>query len=128
MLDKLYEIWIHSAIWNIVKNLNSGLTPKIKWKGGISSSFNIQQGVKQRGVLSTHLYKIYNNLLQVLGHSNFGLNIGNIYAGCPTCADDIALLSSNPEELQCMLEILHRHSRKDRVTINPIKTKAMILN
>jgi hypothetical protein len=54
--------------------------------------------------------------------------IGRTYVGCPTCADDIALLSNNVNELQDMLLTLHRHSRQDRVSIHPTKTKAVILN
>jgi hypothetical protein len=54
--------------------------------------------------------------------------IGRTYVGCPTCEDDIALLSNNVNELQDMLLTLHRHSRQDRVSINPTKTKAVILN
>ena len=54
--------------------------------------------------------------------------IGRTYVGCPTCADDIALLSNNVNELQNMLLTLHWHSRQDRVSIHPTKTKAVILN
>lgn len=83
-------------------------------------------GVRQGGILSPLLYKIYNNnLLQELHNSRLGFSIGNTYIGCPTCADDIALLSSNPIELQCMLSTLQRHTRNDRVTIHPTKTKAV---
>jgi L-cysteine desulfidase len=95
----------------------------------MSDSFNIKQGVRQGGVLSTFLYQIYNNtLLKDLQKDNLGFSIGNTYVGCPTCADDIALLSDDSNELQCMLSTLHRHSMQDRVSIHPTKTKAVILN
>ena len=62
----------------------------------MSDSFNIKQGVRQGGVLSTFLYQIYNNtLLKDLQKDNLGFSIGNTYVGCPTCADDIALLSDD---------------------------------
>jgi hypothetical protein len=54
--------------------------------------------------------------------------IGRTYVGCPTCVDDIALLSNNVSELQDMLLTLHRYSRQDRISIHPTKTKAVILN
>ncbi|CAC5412011.1 unnamed protein product [Mytilus coruscus] len=56
-----------------------------------------------------------------------GLKIGTTYAGCQTCAD-IAVLSSDLTELQTMVSIAIWHSKQDRVTLHPEKTKAIILN
>ncbi|CAC5362389.1 unnamed protein product [Mytilus coruscus] len=105
------------------------MSSKIKWKGEISDKFPIQQGVRQGGVLSTHLYKVYiNNVLNELMKSRVGMKIGNIYTGTPTCADDIALLSDDIEELQIMLNTVLRNAKQDRVTIHPTKTNAVIIN
>jgi hypothetical protein len=41
-----------------------------------------------------------NLLLQDLHNQELGFMIGITYVGCPTCADDIALLSNNVSELQ----------------------------
>lgn len=60
--------------------------------------------------------------------AKLGLSIGNVYVGCPTCADDIALLSNDVGELQSMLSVLHRHAQQDRVTIHPTKTKAVVFH
>jgi hypothetical protein len=95
---------VHPTLWTIVKDFYDGLKSKIKWCGDISESFPIKQGVRQGGVLSTFLYKVYNNaLLQDLQNQKLGFLIGRTYVGCPTCADDIALLSNNVSELQDML-------------------------
>ncbi|CAG2253468.1 unnamed protein product [Mytilus edulis] len=129
VLDKLYETGVHPKIWTIVKDLYNGMTSKVRWAGGISDNFKILQGVRQGGILSPLLYKIYNNnLLMELQMARLGFRIGNIYMGCPTCADDIALLSRDTNELQCMLSTLHRHSLQDRVTIHPTKTKAVVFS
>ena len=62
----------------ILQDFYQGLTSKVKWAGGMSESFNIKQGVRQRGVLSTFLYKIYNNtFLKDLQKHNLGFSIGN---------------------------------------------------
>jgi hypothetical protein len=63
MLDKMYETGVHPTLWTIVKDFYDGLTSKIKWCGDISESFPIKQGDRQGGVLSTFLYKVYNNAL-----------------------------------------------------------------
>ena len=39
----------------------NGLTAKVKWDVEVSQSFSALQGVRQGGILSTHLYKIYLN-------------------------------------------------------------------
>jgi hypothetical protein len=37
------------------------MSSQVKWNGYTSNNFNIKQGVRQGGVLSTHLYKSYIN-------------------------------------------------------------------
>ncbi|VDH88744.1 Hypothetical predicted protein [Mytilus galloprovincialis] len=107
LLDKLLDRGTHPDIWLLIKDFYSCLTSKVKWQGEFSDSFNIQQGVRQGGFLSTHLYKIFvEDLLKELEENSLGFILGTIYCGAPTCADDVALLSSNPEELQVMLNIL----------------------
>jgi hypothetical protein len=50
--------------------------------GHTSTNFNIKQGVRQDGVLSTHLYKSYiNDLPLELEKRGFGLTIGLEYCG-----------------------------------------------
>ncbi|VDI09308.1 Hypothetical predicted protein [Mytilus galloprovincialis] len=70
----------------------NGVTSTVKWQheqGDTSLSFSIDQGVRQGGILSSHLYKQYiNELLSELETHNMGISIGNTYAGCPSCADD----------------------------------------
>ncbi|CAC5379930.1 unnamed protein product [Mytilus coruscus] len=129
LLDALYDHTQKHPLWSIVKNLYSGLVSRVKCKATISDSFNIHQGVRQGGILSPFLYKVYvNNLLDDLKSHSLGLKIGTNYVGCPTCADDIAFLSSSHQVLQCMLSVATHHARQSRVTINPTKTKAVILN
>ncbi|CAC5395133.1 unnamed protein product [Mytilus coruscus] len=67
-------------------------------------------------------------LLSLRPEQNLGLKIGTTYVGCPTCADDVAFISKCEQELQCMLSVTNHHANQYRVTINPSKTKAVILN
>ncbi|CAC5365778.1 unnamed protein product [Mytilus coruscus] len=111
-LDKLYECGIHPKLCSIVKDLYTDMSSKIKWKGEISDK-----------------YKVYiNKVLNELMISRVGMKIGNIYTGTPTCADDIALLSDDIEELQIMQNTVLRNAKQDRVTIHPTKTNAVIIN
>ena len=129
LLDKLLDRGTHPDIWLLIKDFYSGLTSKVKWQGEFSDSFNIQQGVRQGGILSTHLYKIFvEDLLKELEENSLGFILGTIYCGAPTCADDVALLSSNPEELQVMLNILQRYANQHQYTIHPTKSKIIHYN
>ena len=107
LLDKLFDKDINDTAWLVIRDLykDACISSKIKWVGGLSDSFPINQGVRQGGKLSTHLYKIYiDELLNILKLKHLGLKIGTIYIGSPTCADDVALLASSVEELQLMLQ------------------------
>ena len=127
LMDRLYHYGLNLNLWNIIEELYSGVTSTVKWKGETSTSFEIHQGVRQGGVLSTHLYKAYiNELLLDLQKRNLGSHIGNNYVGCPTCADDIVLLSLNREEMQEMLNIVDNYSKDHRFNIHPQKSNVII--
>ena len=55
LLDKLLDRNVSPTYWHIIKELYNGLTTKVKWLGSFSESFALRQGVRQGGVLSTHL-------------------------------------------------------------------------
>ncbi|CAC5412390.1 unnamed protein product [Mytilus coruscus] len=130
LLDKLFDQNIDPDIWEIIFDMYNNLTSKVKWKNGFSNSFPVRQGVRQGGILSTHLYKLYiNDLLTELTEleeNGMGQYIGTNFTGCPTCADDIILLSSIEEEMQSMLDTSKRYSDKHRYKIHP--TKSVTIN
>ena len=59
------------------------------------------------------------NLLDLERH-DLGISIGNTYTGCPTCADDIVLLTSNQIELQEMLQL---HPTKSKTILKTSSKK-----
>ena len=121
-MDKLYHLGMDIKYWDVIEDLYDDITSTVKWQGGTSLSFKIQQGVRQGGVLSTYLYKQYiNELLLELERHNIGIHLGNTYAGCPTCADDIVLLSHGANEMQEMLDTVYDYSSDHRFLIHPVK-------
>ena len=54
-----------------------------------------------------------------------GFQLGDIYIGTPTCADDIALIESNKDNLQIMINIIGRYAKQHHYRIHPMKTKTM---
>ena len=47
LLDKLFN----NNAWLVIEDLYQDITSKIKWFGGLSDSFPINQGVRQGGIL-----------------------------------------------------------------------------
>ena len=87
------------------------------------------QGIRHGAKLSPTLYKAYNNqLLDVLRDKKIGVMIGTTYIGCPTVADDIALISDDPQDLQHELYIVQNETQKDKVTINTSKSEVVLVN
>ena len=126
LLNKLYEEGINQKIWLIVQELYSGLTAKIKWKSVLGDSFKVFQGVRQGGVISIRFYKVYvNGFMIELRMNSLGKWIGYIYVGCPACADDVLLITEDPEELQIMFAIAKSYSGCHRYVIHPQKTQVV---
>lgn len=120
---KLYLNGINNKFWKLINNWYNNLSAKVKWKGVISDSFPVLQGVRQGGILSTGFYKTYiNDLLLSLENQQLGYCIGTTYVGCPTVADDVALLATSKEELQVMLDVVYKFSTRERYVIHPQKS------
>ncbi|VDI39775.1 Hypothetical predicted protein [Mytilus galloprovincialis] len=124
LMDKAIDQNMHPTYWKILTELYEGLTSKVKWMDGLSEPFKIKQGVRQGGILSTHLYKIFvQDLLVELEQNSLGYHLGDIYVGAPTCADDIAFISNNEYELQIMLNVIDRYAKEHHYKIHPTKTE-----
>ncbi|XP_063431703.1 uncharacterized protein LOC134714391 [Mytilus trossulus] len=129
LLDKMYFLGMDIQFWDIIEDLYEDITSTVKWQRDQSFSFLIEQGVRQGGVLSTHLYKQYiNELLCNLEKHGIGISIGNTYAGCPTCADDIVLLSYDHTEMQEMLDTVYTYAGDHKFQIHPVKSNTIIKN
>ena len=61
LMKMLYRQGINSHLWQVIRSMYNGLTAKVKWEGEVSQSFSVLQGVRKRGILSTHFYKTYLN-------------------------------------------------------------------
>ena len=93
---KLYEQNINGPTWLLIKNLHHLTTTKVKSAGCTSRMYSNNQGVRQGGILSTFLYKVYNtNILDTLERNRSGYVIGDNFVGAPTCADDVMLIANS---------------------------------
>ena len=88
-----------------------------------SSPFDIHQGVKQGGLLSAELYKLYvNYLLKMCKDSDLGIKIGSLTLNAVACADDVAVLTDNTAALQILLNYAYHYSNLHFYLIQPQKS------
>jgi hypothetical protein len=122
MLQRLFQDTTPD-IYKAVRELYNDTTSKVKWQGALSEPFKIQQGVRQGGVLSPDLYKLYiNNLLKTYETHPCSFRIGCIPVGSPTVADDVCLVSGNGLDMQILLREAYNYSCQARYMLHPDKS------
>ena len=104
----------------------------VSWDDYQSSQFGISNGVRQGAVLSPALFNIYiDDLYEELRKTGQGCMINNVYFGCFSYADDIALLAPSREALQRMINHCQNFFQKHGISIstnqNVKKTKTKVL-
>ncbi|MEW8547992.1 MAG: reverse transcriptase family protein, partial [Candidatus Thiodiazotropha sp.] len=115
LMRKLYHIGIDGPEWLLVHSLHEGAESVVKWEGSVSEKFKVGQGVRQGGILSTDLYKVYGNiLLDRITSTGIGCYIGNVCCAAPTAADDMAILAPSLSTLQKLVSIAVDYSRMER--------------
>jgi hypothetical protein len=83
-------------------------------------------GLRQIGILSTDLYKLYiNPLLDRLQDVGIGLQIGNINVNNTGCVDDIAPLSTQLSDAHIMVNMTLDFSNLEGCELQPTKSVAI---
>ena len=114
---------IDPETWSLLAEMQSNMTTAVKWKGQLSREVQIKQGVRQGGILSPGHYKRYvNGLLRGMEEASLGISFGELYAGCPTVADDVLLMATDGFDLQAMLDLADIYASMERYNIQPAKS------
>jgi hypothetical protein len=120
---KLYCAGVKGTTWRLLDNLYCGISEEVRWCGSFSRSFQVFKGVRQGGVMSTTLYKLFiNQVLMQLQSSAICYHLGNIYIGSPTCADDQLLIADNGADMQAMIEMCFNYSKVHQYSLHPEKS------
>ena len=128
LLRKIFLEGVDGTIWLTLLNMYTMATSSVRWGHHVSAPFQVRQGVRQGGILSTVHYKLYNNdLLHMLQESGTGATIGCFYCGAPTCADDVAVLGGRMHA-QCIVYIVRGYCSGHRYCIHPKKSEEVPLN
>ena len=85
-------------------------------------------GVRQGCILSPILFTIFiDGLARVIKNSGLATKLGDIEVEQLLFADDIVLAADNPSDLQILLHIIDRYSKRYRFTFNIEKSNIVIL-
>ena len=129
LMRKLYKAGVEPTEWLVINSLHEESVTSMKWRGETSESFVNEQGVRQGGVLSADLYKVYNNdSLDRIQLTGIGARLGDILVQAPACADDVTVLSDEPNELQFLVNICKDTSNLEGFTLHESKSVVLKKN
>ena len=75
--SKLFLTPVNRTVWKLIDDLYISPRECIRWKNSDSRPYEVEQGVRQGGILSPLLYKLYiNDLLILLEKKSMGMKIG----------------------------------------------------
>ena len=128
-MRKLYHSGVTGQDRLLINSLHHNSLTSVKWQGELSPTYVNQQGVRQGGVLSADLYKVYNNgTLDRIVDSGKGATITSIGIPAPTCAGDMTLMSDDSCGLQFMIDICKDSSELDGYTLQEIKSVVVMMD
>ena len=79
--------------------------------------------MRQGGILSADLYKIYvNPLLDRLSKTGLGAKVGDIICNTSACADDVTINTYSDQVVQILLDIAADFANQERYELQPSKT------
>ena len=79
--------------------------------------------MRQGGILSAELYKIYvNPLLDRLNKTGIGAKVGGIICNTSACADDVTINTYSDQDVQILLDIAADFVNQERYELQPSKT------
>jgi len=117
------------SLLNIIKELNSKTTTKIKCDSGLTKSITITQGIRQGDSLSPLLFStVMDRIIQEVNTVQEGYRLGNSYVKILAYADDVVLLAESEDGLQRLLHKFKVTAQHFNMNINLTKTKCLTVS
>ena len=129
LLEKLIHSKIPKIYVNLIKFWYGNQKVCVRFGNSTSESFNICNGVRQGGVLSSLFFNVYiDSILNEISRMKYGCKLGMTNSNIIAYADDIVLLSPSATGLQILIDKIHELSNIVKLAINRDKTKCMIFS
>ena len=119
---------ITTNLWTIIRNLNQNLTAKVRTKDGLTREIKIKDSIRQGGVLSVAQYALLmDEISKELNKVTKGVQLpnSNHYIADLLWVDDVALFSTDADELQEMLDITDETAKRYRIEFGKEKSKVL---
>ena len=127
---KLWDMGIRGKMWRVIKGMYEESKSMVFLDGERSEAFNVEQGVAQGCSLSPILFSVFiNDLLQEVEQAEVGLQLstGNRISGL-LFADDFVGVSDSKENLQKLIDVVHRFCNRWRLRANVSKCAVMVFS
>lgn len=101
VLNTLYENQVDNKIVELVKEMNTENTTRIRTEYGLSEEIPIKAGVRQGDSLSSVLFSmIMDKIMQNVKRTGEGYWLGNTEMRMVCYADDVVLMAEDKDNLQ----------------------------
>ena len=128
---KLFSILLNRdvcpTICRLLLNMYLKQRLTVRWNSATSHYFNVTNGVKQGGVISPSILRVYmDGLLNELQQNGVGCHMGKVFAGAFAYADDTILLSPSVQALNTLLFICNDYASRYDVKLNALKSNLIV--
>lgn len=124
----LEKFKIPDGLVNLIQDIYSNNSAKIKTEGKLSASIPVNQGIRQGDSLSPLLFNlIMNEIIEEIKNLK-GYSLGDENITCVCYADDAALVAEDEDSLQRLLYKFCCVARKFGLTLSTKKTKTLTIS
>ena len=118
----LFVVWL-LIVWYLRQSMH------IRWGNTFSTSFCVSNGVKQGGVISPVLFKVYmDDLSCALNRSNIGGRIGGEIVNHLSYSDDLCLICLSSAGMQKLLNVCSNYATEHSLSYNANKSYSLCFN
>ena len=126
LLHKLLNYNINGNVYNSIKAIYNNPVSCVRLGGTLSDWFPISSGVRQGDSLSPVLFATFiNDLSSEINALDAGIDVNGDKLSLLMYADDIVLISSNPEQAQDQLDVMTRWCSQWGMSINSKKSQIL---
>ena len=130
VLYSAYQRGLKGNTWQLLKEMNSNLSARIRTKHGLTRIIRMIGVMKQGVVSSTKLYSGHiDDIVKALLQEGLGIpvnELGEIIAAL-LWVDDIAGATTDPNELQRILNVIDDIAKRYRIEFGASKSKVLVI-